>query len=200
MIIRMVRRVIDIFASVIGLLVLSPAMAAIALIVRVYLGAPVLFKQRRPGQYGKPFDIYKFRTMSNEQDSEGNLRSDDHRLNKVGRFLRATSLDELPELFNVLNGDMSLVGPRPLLMQYLDRYTSEQARRHEVKPGITGWAQINGRNAITWEEKFKLDVWYVDNWSLALDLRIILMTVKNVLRREGISRGRRSHNACVYGK
>jgi sugar transferase EpsL len=184
---RMAKRILDIFVSAIGLLMLCPLLAAIALIVRVNLGAPVLFKQRRPGRYGKPFDIYKFRTMTNEQDSAGKLLPDGQRLKKVGRFLRVTSLDELPELINVLKGDMSLVGPRPLLMQYLDRYTPEQARRHEVKPGITGWAQINGRNTLTWEEKFKLDVWYVDNHSFGLDLKILLKTVAKVLKREGIN-------------
>ena len=136
---------------------------------------------------GKPFTIYKFLTMTNERDEEGNLLSDGERLTPLGRFLRKTSMDELPELFNVIKGNMSIVGPRPLLMQYLDRYTPEQARRHEVKPGITGWAQVNGRNAITWEEKFKLDVWYVDNWSLWLDVKIIGMTIWKILKREGIS-------------
>jgi len=151
------------------------------------MGRPVLFKQMRPGLNAKPFYMYKFRTMTNEKDEQGNPLSDEQRLTRLGRFLRSTSLDELPELFNVLKGDMSLVGPRPLLMQYLARYTPEQARRHEVKPGITGWAQVNGRNAITWEEKFALDVWYVDNWSLWLDIKILAMTVVKVFKREGIS-------------
>jgi len=151
------------------------------------MGRPVLFKQMRPGLNGKPFYMYKFRTMTYERDEQGTLLSDELRLTGLGRFLRSTSLDELPELFNILKGDMSLVGPRPLLMQYLDRYTPEQARRHEVKPGITGWAQVNGRNAISWEEKFALDVWYVDNCSLWLDMKILLMTLVKVFKREGIS-------------
>ena len=174
-------------ASIVGVLVLSPLLMVIALIVRIKLGPPILFKQKRPGLHGAPFTIYKFRTMSDASDEKDNLLSDVDRLTQLGRFLRATSLDELPELFNVIKGEMSLVGPRPLLMQYLDRYTPEQARRHDVKPGITGWAQINGRNAITWEEKFKLDVWYVDNQSFWLDIKIIFMTIVKVLKREGIS-------------
>lgn len=159
----------------------------LSLLVAVRLGRPILFTQTRPGLHGKPFTIYKFRTMTNERDADGNLLPDPQRLTPFGRFLRSTSLDELPELFNVLKGDISLVGPRPLLMQYLERYTPKQARRHEVRPGITGWAQINGRNALSWEEKFALDVWYVDNCSLWLDIRIIALTVWKVLRREGIS-------------
>ena len=151
------------------------------------MGSPVLFKQQRPGLHGKPFMMSKFRTMTDARDGDGNLLPDADRLTRLGRFLRSTSLDELPELFNVLKGDMSLVGPRPLLMRYLDRYTPEQARRHEVRPGITGWAQINGRNALSWEDKFTLDVWYVDHCSLLLDMRIILQTIWKVLRREGIS-------------
>jgi lipopolysaccharide/colanic/teichoic acid biosynthesis glycosyltransferase len=151
------------------------------------MGKPIFFKQLRPGLNGKPFEIYKFRTMTERNDENGMLMNDKERLTRIGRFLRSTSLDELPELINVLKGNMSIVGPRPLLMQYLDRYTPEQARRHEIKPGITGWAQVNGRNAITWEDKFKLDVWYVDNQSLWLDLKIIGMTVLKVLKREGIS-------------
>ena len=155
--------------------------------MRLKLGSPVLFRQRRPGLHGKPFTIYKFRTMTDARDAQGKLLPDAERLTPFGRFLRSASLDELPELFNVLKGDMSLVGPRPLLMQYLDRYTPEQMRRHEVKPGITGWAQVNGRNAITWEQKFALDVWYVDNKSLGLDGKIILLTLWKILKREGIS-------------
>ena len=147
----------------------------------------MLFKQVRPGLQGKPFTLYKFRTMTDARDQEGNLLPDTARLTKLGRFLRSTSLDELPELWNVIKGDMSLVGPRPLLMQYLDRYTPEQARRHETKPGLTGWAQVNGRNAISWEEKFDLDIWYVDYCSLFLDVRIILLTLLKVFRREGIA-------------
>jgi len=147
----------------------------------------VLFKQARPGLYGKAFTIYKFRTMSGNHSESGNLLPDRERMTNLGIFLRATSLDELPELFNVLKGDMSLVGPRPLLMKYLDRYTPEQARRHEVRPGITGWAQVNGRNAISWEDKFKLDVWYVDHQSFILDLQILFMTIWKILKREGIT-------------
>lgn len=159
----------------------------LAILVLFRHGLPVFFAQQRPGLHGKPFYIYKFRTMTNARDTNGQLLPDEQRLTRFGQFLRSTSLDELPELFNVLKGDMSLVGPRPLLMQYLERYTLEQARRHEVRPGITGWAQINGRNAITWEEKFKLDVWYVDNCSLWLDSKILALTIWKVLRREGIS-------------
>lgn len=167
--------------------VLIPLMAIVWQLVRVCLGNPVLFCQRRPGRYGKPFVIYKFRTMTDARGAEGRLLPDERRLTPVGRFLRKTSLDELPELFNVLKGDMSLVGPRPLLMEYLGRYTPQQARRHEVKPGITGWAQVNGRNAITWDEKFQHDIWYVENQSFWLDLKIIMMTIWKILKREGIS-------------
>jgi len=182
-----VKRFFDIVGAGLGLIALSLFLLITAIAVWVCMGRPVLFKQMRPGLNGRPFYMYKFRTMTAEKDEQGNLLPDEQRLTSLGRFLRSTSLDELPELFNVLKGDMSLVGPRPLLMQYLQRYTPEQARRHEVKPGITGWAQVNGRNAITWEEKFALDVWYVDNWSLLLDLKILAMTVVKVFRREGIS-------------
>lgn len=182
-----IKRIVDIVASIAGLIFLGPLLIVIALIVRVKLGAPVLFTQTRPGLYGVPFKLYKFRTMTDQRDFNGRLLPDVLRLGRLGRFLRSTSLDELPELINVLNGDMSLVGPRPLLMQYLFRYSSEQARRHDVKPGLTGWAQVNGRNGISWEEKFKLDVWYVDHCSLWLDFAIIWMTVKKVLLQEGIS-------------
>jgi len=182
-----VKRCIDIVGAGLGMIVLSPFLVIIAIAVWVRMGRPIIFKQMRPGLNGKPFYMYKFRTMTNEKDEQGNPLSDEQRLTRLGRFLRSTSLDELPELLNVLKGDMSLVGPRPLLMQYLARYTPEQARRHEVQPGITGWAQINGRNAITWEEKFALDVWYVDNWSLWLDMKILAMTVIKVFKREGIS-------------
>ena len=170
-----------------GLLLCAPILAVIALLVRLKLGSTVLFRQQRPGLHGKPFTLYKFRTMTNARDADGNLLPDAERLTNFGRFLRRTSLDELPELINVLKGDMSLVGPRPLRMKYLVRYTPFQARRHEVRPGITGWAQINGRNAIEWEKKFELDVWYVDNMSLWLDLRIIATTLLKIIRREGIS-------------
>ena len=182
-----IKRLFDVCASGTGLFLLAPFLVIIASLVKVKIGSPILFRQVRPGLHGRPFIIYKFRTMTNKRDGNGNLLPDSERLTRLGRFLRKTSMDELPEFFNVIMGDMSIVGPRPLLMQYLDRYTPEQARRHEVRPGITGWAQINGRNAITWEDKFKLDVWYVDNWSVWLDVKIVLMTIKKVLFREGIS-------------
>jgi lipopolysaccharide/colanic/teichoic acid biosynthesis glycosyltransferase len=162
-------------------------LALVAMLVRLTLGSPILFRQQRPGLHGQPFTIYKFRTMTDACDAQGNLFPDAERLTPFGRFLRSTSLDELPELLNVLKGNMSLVGPRPLLMQYMDRYTPAQRRRHEVKPGITGWAQVKGRNAITWEEKFALDVWYVDHQSLWLDLKIIVLTTWKILKREGIN-------------
>lgn len=181
------KRGIDLFASLLAIAILSPLIIGVYLLIRFHLGSPILFTQQRPGLHGKPFTMYKFRTMTNKRDAQGNLLPDSERLTHLGRFLRSTSLDELPELLNVIKGDMSLVGPRPLLMQYLDRYTPEQARRHEVRPGITGWAQINGRNAISWEEKFALDVWYVDHCSLWLDIKIIFLTIWKVLRREGIS-------------
>ena len=182
-----IKKAIDILLVVPALIILSPALILIALGVKVFIGSPVLFSQRRPGMNGKPFNIYKFRTMTDKHDAGGDLLPDMERLTKFGSVLRSTSMDELPELFNVLKGDMSLVGPRPLLMQYLERYTAEQARRHEVKPGITGWAQVNGRNAITWEEKFKLDIWYVDNRSFWLDVKIIFMTIWKIFKREGIN-------------
>jgi len=184
---KFIKRFFDLTATVPSVIILSPVLVLIGILVRLKIGSPVFFRQVRPGLHSKPFVIYKFRTMTDERDEEGNLLPDSERLTRLGRFLRMTSMDELPEFFNVIKGDMSIVGPRPLLMQYLDRYTPEQARRHEVKPGITGWAQVNGRNAISWEGKFKLDVWYVDNWSVWLDLKIILMTVWKVLRRDGIS-------------
>jgi len=182
-----VKRVIDVVGAALGLVLLSPVLAWLYVRVRRELGTPAWFVQERPGLRGRPFRLVKFRTMTDARDTSGRLLSDAQRLTPFGRWLRATSLDELPELWNVLRGDMSLVGPRPLLMQYLDRYSPEQARRHEVRPGITGWAQINGRNAISWEEKLALDVWYVDNRSIWLDLRILALTVIKVLRREGIS-------------
>jgi sugar transferase EpsL len=181
------KRLLDVVGASGALLIFGPLMLYLACRVRQELGSPVLFRQVRPGLGGKPFVMYKFRTMTEERDEQGNLLPDEKRLTSFGAFLRAWSLDELPELFNVLKGDMSLVGPRPLLMKYLDRYTPEQFRRHEVKPGITGWAQVNGRNALSWEEKFKLDVWYVDNWTIWLDLKILWLTLVKVLRREGIS-------------
>lgn len=181
------KSLLDLTLAGIALVLFSPVLTAIALFVRIKLGSPVLFRQQRPGLHGKPFTLLKFRTMNDARDPDGNLLPDEQRLTPFGQFLRRTSLDEFPELFNVLRGEMSLVGPRPLLMQYLDRYTPEQMRRHEVKPGITGWAQVNGRNALSWEEKFALDVWYVDHLSFWLDLKIILLTIWKVLRREGIS-------------
>jgi sugar transferase EpsL len=181
------KRVFDVVVSATALVVLAPVMGLIALAVWRTMGRPVLFRQARPGLHGKPFVMYKFRTMRDLRDAEGNLLPDEARLTPFGRWLRTTSLDELPELVNVLRGEMSLVGPRPLLMEYLERYTPEQARRHEVKPGITGWAQIHGRNNLSWEERFRLDVWYVDHWSLWLDLKILWRTLWMVLRREGIS-------------
>jgi len=184
---RALKRAGDVLASALALLLLSPLLLVLALIIRIRLGAPVLFRQQRPGKDGKPFELVKFRTMSDARDPEGNLLPDEQRLTPLGRRLRRFSLDEWPQLWNVLKGDMSLVGPRPLLMEYLGRYSAEQARRHLVKPGITGWAQINGRNAVSWEERFRLDVWYVDHWSLWLDLRILAATVWLVLRGKGIS-------------
>lgn len=178
---------LDLALAVPALSLALPILGIVALLARLMLGGPFLFRQARPGRHGTPFTIHKFRTMTDERDAQGNLLPDRERLTRFGRFLRSSSLDELPELLNVLKGDMSLVGPRPLLMQYLDRYTPEQARRHEVRPGITGWAQVNGRNAVTWEEKFKLDVWYVENMSFWLDLKILGMTVLKVFSREGIT-------------
>lgn len=183
----MIKHVFDIMLALLGLIVLSPILVVTAVLVRIKLGSPVLFSQQRPGLHAQPFYVYKFRTMTDQRDAAGQLLSDDVRLAPFGKLLRRLSLDELPQLFNVVKGDLSLVGPRPLLMQYLPLYSPEQARRHEVRPGITGWAQVNGRNAISWEEKFKLDVWYVDNQSFWLDLKILLMTFSKVWKREGIS-------------
>ena len=184
---RIIKRLCDFFAALIGLLILAPVLAVIACAIYIRMGSPIMFKQPRPGKNGEIFTFYKFRTMTDERDSTGILLPDDKRLTAIGQFIRKTSLDEFPQLWNVLKGDMSLVGPRPLLVAYLDRYTPQQARRHEVKLGITGWAQINGRNTISWEEKFKLDVWYVDNWSLWLDLKILFNTFIKVIKKEGIS-------------
>ena len=181
------KRLFDLAIAVPLLIIFSPALVLIGFMVRMRFGKPVFFRQVRPGLNGQPFVIYKFQTMLYGLDEGGNLLPDAERLSRLGRFLRRMSLDELPEIYNVIKGDMSLVGPRPLLVEYLDRYTQEQARRHEVKPGITGWAQINGRNAINWEEKFKYDVWYVDNWNLWLDFKIISMTIVKVVKGEGIS-------------
>ena len=183
----MIKRFIDIAIACMGIMILSPLLMCLALLVRVKLGSPIFFRQKRPGLLGKPFLICKFRSMTNEMESDKMLLTDNQRLTDIGRFIRNTSLDELPELFNVLKGDMSLIGPRPLLMEYLHLYTKDQFRRHEVRPGITGWAQVNGRNAISWEDKFKLDVWYVDNQSFCLDMKILWMTIIKVFRREGIS-------------
>lgn len=181
------KRLFDIVASFCALLLLSPIIAIVAWKIRKNLGSPVLFRQTRPGLHGKPFEMVKFRTMKDATDAQGNSLPDAERMTPFGNRLRNSSLDELPELWNVLKGEMSLVGPRPLLMQYLPLYSPEQARRHEVRPGVTGWAQVNGRNAISWEEKFKLDVWYVDNRSFWLDFKILLLTVKKVLIKDGIS-------------
>ncbi|CAK0746711.1 Uncharacterized sugar transferase EpsL [Gammaproteobacteria bacterium] len=181
------KRLFDLFATFTGLLLLWPILLILVVLVRINLGSPIFFIQTRPGLHGAPFRIIKFRTMIDAHDSTGNLLPDAERLTKFGKFLRASSLDELPELWNVLRGDMSLVGPRPLLMEYLPLYSKEQARRHEIYPGITGWAQVNGRNALSWEEKFKLDIWYVKNQSFWLDLKILFLTVKKVLKRECIN-------------
>lgn len=183
----MSKRFFDIVASVAGLILLSPVIAIVAYLIRKRLGSPILFRQVRPGLGGKPFEMIKFRTMRDAFDANGNPLPDSERMTDFGRFLRSSSLDELPELWNVIKGDMSLVGPRPLLMEYLPLYDEVQIRRHDARPGVTGWAQINGRNALSWEEKFKFDVWYVDNQSLWLDLKIILLTIKKVLIRDGIS-------------
>ena len=184
-----IKSVLDRVVAAIALLLLSPIILIVSIAIYFRMGSPLIFSQPRPGKDGKIFRFYKFRTMTDERDAEGNLLDDELRMTAFGEFLRESSLDELPQLWNGVRGDMSIVGPRPLLVQYLDRYTPEQARRHEVKPGITGWAQINGRRLLDgdWEKKFRLDVWYVDNWSLWLDLKIILMTVGKVLRKEEIS-------------
>jgi sugar transferase EpsL len=182
-----VKRAIDVCGATAALAVLGPVLLLIALAIRRSLGTPVLFRQVRAGLHGQPFELLKFRTMTEARDAAGELRPDDERLTRLGSWLRATSLDELPELINVLCGDMSLVGPRPLLVDYLAHYSPEQARRHEVLPGITGWAAVHGRNATSWRRRLELDVWYVDHWSIRLDLKILLMTVATVLKREGIS-------------
>ena len=181
------KRLFDLVLVIPTLIVLAPILGVLALLVRFKLGKPVFFRQQRPGLRGKPFTLYKFRTMTDARDAQGNLLPDAERLTPFGSFLRRLSLDELPEFWNVFKGDMSLVGPRPLLMRYLDRYTPEQARRHEVKPGVTGWAQINGRNALTWEDKFRHDVWYVDHVAFWLDVKILVLTVWKVVKGEGIS-------------
>lgn len=181
------QRIFDIFAACIGLIVFSPVLIIVAILVGRQMGKPVLFRQTRPGLHGVPFRMIKFRTMRDAVDASGVPLPDAARLTRLGRFLRSSSLDELPELWNVLKGEMSLVGPRPLLMEYLPLYSAEQARRHEVRPGVTGWAQVNGRNALSWEDKFALDLWYVENRSLWLDLKIVWMTIRKAIKRDGIS-------------
>ena len=181
------KRICDIIISFVAIMLLIIPIFIVALIIQITMGAPIIFKQKRPGLNGDPIFVYKFRTMTDEKDDKGNLLPDSLRLTGIGKVIRKLSLDELPQLFNVLKGDLSLVGPRPLLMEYLPLYTEEQARRHEVRPGITGWAQVNGRNAISWEERFKLDVWYVDNQSFWLDIKILFLTVVKVFKSEGIN-------------
>ncbi|GAA5521830.1 sugar transferase [Aliifodinibius salicampi] len=183
------KRLLDIVTSVAGLIFLSPVYLVLGLVIYFKLGLPIIFKQKRPGLHGEPFIMYKFRSMTNERDDQGNLLDNEERLTPFGKKLRSTSLDELPELVNVLKGDMSLVGPRPLKMEYLPRYSEEQARRHEVRPGVTGWAQVNGRNAVSWEKRFEMDVWYVDHHSLWLDIKIIAKTLNIVLTKQGVSPG-----------
>lgn len=183
------KRCFDVCFSIILITFLSPLMVITTILILSFIGKPILFKQVRPGKNAKPFVVYKFRTMTNQKDKNGELLPDAKRLNKFGKLIRKLSLDELPQLFNVLKGDLSLVGPRPLLMEYLSLYSEEQMKRHNVRPGITGWAQVNGRNAIAWEEKFKLDIWYVENHSLLLDIKILFMTIKKVFISEGISNG-----------
>ena len=181
------KRLFDLLTSALALIVLSPVLGLTALLVRIQLGGPILFRQQRPGYKGRPFHIFKFRTMIDRFAPDGSLLPDSERLTRFGRALRSTSLDELPELFNILRGEMSVVGPRPLLMEYLPLYSAEQARRHDIPPGLTGWAQVHGRNALSWQDKFRLDVWYVDHWSFWLDLKIIFLTLVKVFKREGIT-------------
>lgn len=184
---KYIKRFFDFVSALLALIVFSILLAVVTVLVKVKLGSPVIFKQERPGLNNKVFTLYKFRTMTDERDENGELLPDEVRLTKFGKFLRNTSIDELPELINILKGDMSVIGPRPLLVQYIPLYNEHQARRAEVKPGLSGWAQVNGRNSVTWEDKFDMDVYYVDNYSLALDIKILFMTVKNVIKREGIS-------------
>lgn len=186
---KYIKRIIDFLLSLIGIIILSPVLLIVSIMVRTKLGSPILFKQERPGLNGKIFKMYKFRTMTNETDENGELLPDEVRLTKFGKFLRASSLDELPEMFNILKGDMSIVGPRPLLVKYLPLYSERQSHRHDVRPGLTGYAQVNGRNAISWEEKFELDIFYVNNSSFMVDLMIFFKTIKKVFDREGISSG-----------
>ncbi len=187
MIYKYIKRIFDIISSLLAIIILSPLLAVTAVLVKTKLGSPVLFKQERPGKDEKIFTLMKFRTMTDERDENGELLPDEVRLTKFGKFLRSTSIDELPELFNILKGDMSVIGPRPLLVKYLPRYNEHQHRRHEVRPGLSGWAQVNGRNSISWEEKFDLDVEYVDNYSLSKDINILFMTVMSVIKRDGIN-------------
>ena len=193
------KRIFDLVLTIPGTLVILPFLLILAFLVRIFHGRPLLFSQVRPGLDGNPFRLYKFRTMTDACDDSGHLLPDIERMTSLGRFLRSTSLDELPTLWNVIKGDMSLVGPRPLLMEYLPLYSPEQNRRHDVWPGMTGWAQVNGRNAISWEEKFRLDVWYVDNWSLCLDVRILALTMRNVLLRKGINYSGSETMPCFTG-
>ncbi|HMU93794.1 MAG TPA: sugar transferase [Anaerolineales bacterium] len=186
------KRIFDFIFALIALIIFSPVLIVTAILVRVFIGAPILFTQQRPGYKGRPFNIYKFRSMTNRIARDGSLLPDAERLTRFGRILRSLSLDELPELFNILRGEMSFVGPRPLLMEYLPLYSPEQMRRHDAMPGLTGWAQVNGRNALDWPSRFRLDVWYVDHWSFWLDLRIILMTVGKVIAREGVNQAGQS--------
>lgn len=181
------KRLFDFISALVAVMILWPVMLVVAILIFVTMGLPIVFCQQRPGLNGRPFNIYKFRTMTLSRDENGELLPDELRLNKLGRILRSLSLDELPQLFNVLKGDLSIVGPRPLLMEYLPLYSNRQMRRHDVKPGITGWAQVNGRNALSWHEKFELDVWYVENQSILLDLKIILLTIQKVFKREGVN-------------
>lgn len=194
------KRLMDLAGALAGLLLLSPIIAIVAILIWRQMGTPILFTQARPGLKGRVFNMVKFRTMKDAKDGQGNELSDSERITDLGRFLRSSSLDELPELWNVLKGDMSLVGPRPLLVEYLPLYSPEQARRHDVRPGVTGWAQVNGRNAVSWEEKFAMDVWYVDNRSLMLDLRIILTTLRKVIARDDISASGHSTMPRFTGK
>lgn len=187
MIYKYIKRILDIISSLLAIIILSPLLAVTAVLVKTKLGSPVLFKQERPGKDEKIFTLMKFRTMTDERDENGELLPDEIRLTKFGKFLRSTSIDELPELFNILKGDMSVIGPRPLLVEYIPRYNEHQHRRHEVRPGLSGWAQVNGRNTVSWEDKFDMDVHYVDNYSFAMDVKILFMTVLNVLKKEGIS-------------
>ena len=182
-----IKRAFDLVFASLALIILSPVLLLTAILVRIFLGSPILFKQQRPGYKGRPFFVYKFRSMTNRLSHDRSLLPDAERLTRFGRFLRSFSLDELPELFNILRGDMSFVGPRPLLMEYLQLYSPEQMRRHDAIPGLTGWAQVNGRNALDWPSRFRMDVWYVDNWSFWLDMKIILMTAWKVISREGIN-------------